>query len=165
MPQLTPPQKFHQPNTFFQNQNPQRMTQNLHIPQRPVRPISQIQPQMQSHPQMQMAQKNPFVPNNKPEPMEVDPSIRSRQINYGNRLQNSTQFNQQQKRPRMFNILSDQSDETEFDPTLDAEHEAEYFDTDIPTDDSTFQRYMQQWETQEKEEEFAEEKAEFNFLG
>ena len=156
MPQAQ--QRFHQHNVPAQNPNIQRATQQIPPPQFAQRPTAQ--------PQLHAFARNPFASSsNKPEPMEVDPSIRSRQINYGNRPQGSTQSNQPQKRPRMFNILSNQPDDDNAKSDLkpEIEDEQEYYDT--PIDDPSFERYIQQLEIQEKEESFLEENAEFNFLG
>lgn len=86
----------------------------------------------------------------RPVPMDVDPSIRSRQINYGNRP----------KRPRNY-------DPTEQNVPCENETEQleEYFK--VPYEDESefsFERFCKTVETQENDEE-SENCAELNFLG
>lgn len=101
------------------------------------------------------------VRNPKPVPMEVDSSIRSGQINYGNRPQNS--FRHPLKRPRLNNITTEEDQEYFEYPEnfYHLEDQEYYFDNGyIP------EQYPEEEETiPETIPEENESKIELNFLG
>lgn len=152
--------------------NPQR---NNNFKQQPVHRQNNFRPQQQFSnykPNQQSFQQQPRVPPRKPfqpppEPMDVDPSIRTNQVNYSNRPQHSSQMNPN-KRPRLFNIANQQYEAPSNDLETDAG--ADYYPTEeenyYSKEDYDFERYLKQVETQENEapEEDAEN-AELNFLG
>ncbi|XP_055522754.1 drebrin-like protein [Wyeomyia smithii] len=137
---MPPPPYFNQP---FQPQ--------------PFRQFNQQQkPQITPH--------NPF--KNTPEPMEVDASIRTNNVNYGNRPQRSDQRGPPLKRQRMFNICTNKYEEpepediinerTDYAPSEDEEY--------YPESSQTYESYIRTIEAQRGEEP-EEEEAELNLLG
>lgn len=112
--------------------------------------------------------ENPFIP--KSEPMEVDPSIRTRQINYANRPNNSYQQRPPLKRQRMYNITTDEVPQSTVS-TITEEYQEEPDDQTIPIEDQAIpntpdmQRFLKIINNQDQGYEFDENEAEFNFLG
>lgn len=96
--------------------------------------------------------RNPFR-QPPPEPMDVDPSIRSRQVNYGNRP-NLSQNIRPPKRQRVFNVETASKDEE------DPAQFSEYDDTET----SSYERYMRNIDRQEYDEPNETEEAELHFL-
>lgn len=149
------PMQIYRPQPIFQNNNfrPPPHFNNFRPGQAP---------QQFMNPPPKIPQRNPFRPP--PEPMEVDPSIQTRQINYGNRPQQ----NNPSKRPRLFNTATGRyenpQDEIENDIRADyyPSEDEEYY----PEESNTYQRYIKQVENQEHNdpEEDAENIAELNFL-
>ena len=151
------------PMQVFPNHNfrPQPIFQNNRQP--PHYNNFRQAPQQFTNQPPRIPQRNPFRPP--PEPMEVDPSVRTNQVNYGNRPQQPNPL----KRPRLFNTVTgryeDLPDETEnneqayYCPSEDEEY--------YPEESSTYQRYMRQIENQERDlpDEDVENAAELNFLG
>lgn len=152
------PQQFRQPPPIPYRQ-PQQIPfrQPQAIGQPPAIPFRQTQtfgqpPAIPFRPQ----QRNPFR-QDKPEPMEVDASIRSRQVNYGNRP-NSNQHLPPQKRQRVFFTQG------ETDEDVEANQEIEPQDNFDDDEGMNFERYLREYSTQEQEMEDYEA-AELNFLG
>lgn len=160
MPPKLPPKP--QINRYFdpyRNNFPQQFRQPPPIPYRQPQQIPFRQPQAIGQPPaipFRPQQRNPFR-QDKPEPMEVDASIRSRQVNYGNRP-NSNQHLPPQKRQRVFF--------TQREPDEDVETTKEIEPQDSFDDDEgmNFERYLGEYSTQEQEMEDYET-AELNFLG
>lgn len=157
-PHFIPPRQTFNPRPF--PQQPQAFNPRPFIQQQPqaFNPrYFQQQPQQQFY-KPQIPPRNNFQ---KPEPMEVDPSIHTKQINYGNRPQNQ---NPPLKRPRLFNLASNNQtlDVKEYPVTYN-----EYNQQDsIPEHwDPSIEKYIQTVEVQEPETEIEEQEAEFNFLG
>lgn len=113
----------------------------------------------QSMQQPRIPPKNPFLPP--PEPMEVDPSLRTNRINYGNRPQQNPL-----KRPRLFNTETGQYEEPPNDASIDLR--ADYYPSEdeeyYPEETSTYERYIRQVEAQDRENHEEAENAELNFL-
>lgn len=111
--------------------------------------------------------RNPFQkPLDKPVPMDVDHSIRSRQVNYGNRPTDPPL-----KRQRQFNIMTQQTapEQDEQYETIPTTQYEDYIQMPYAQDDvdPSFDRYVRTIESQEQNlqnlpEE--EEPAELNFL-
>lgn len=147
IPMRPPPQvPFRQFNQFNQHNQHHQNNQQFHQPRQFRQEFNRnnLPMALQSQPLPQM--RNPFVPQ-RPEPMEVDQSIRSRQINYANRPHQN--YQPPQKRPRMFNI-EDMPQEQENNIINQAEQNLE----------QPPERYIRNIENQEIQEDFAE----FNFL-
>lgn len=177
-PKLPPkPQMQNKPNY----PQPPKFFRPVYYPQQPVVFRQQQQPvisQQQRQPPPVPSRQPPNNPfrqpagpsqptnqqRNQPEPMEVDPSIRTRQVNYSNRPDSNTQ---QQKRPRMF-----------FVSNADGSIPVEYMEPIYEYDDSnngnnnndeieSFDRYLVAYEHQEGDGNASQEttdNAEFNFL-
>lgn len=103
--------------------------------------------------------RNPFQKQDKPEPMEVDQSLRTRQINYANRPPVN-------KRPRNFNITTDSQNNPEYiDHDPESQTYFEYMNNELDNnteETETFERYMRNIEKQDPEQET--DNVELNFL-
>lgn len=147
--QCFPQQHFPQQPSFqqpFFNRPFQQQPFHQPPPQSPFRPFSQPPPQ----PSRASPFHNPRPgPSNAPEPMEVDSSIRSRQVNYSNRPQGSRIQAPPEKRQMLF-AANTQDTETHDETTSDEEYH-NYLDL-----------YREQ-SIDDEEEGF--EEAELNFLG
>lgn len=156
-------QRSFQQQPFFQHPRPFPNQQFFQNP----KPIHQqpFQRPPNPPPNPQIPPRNPFR-QPPPEPMDVDHSIRSRQVNYGNRPQNSFQNRFPAKRQRMFNAETKQYVDPQQDLNVNGfqdyypSEDEEYY----PEESSTYQRYIRQYNAQEREEPNEIENAELNFL-
>lgn len=100
----------------------------------------------------------PRRPVDRPEPMDVDRSLHSRQVNYGNRPQNSHQNRPPLKRARMFHI-SPRQKATERDVMQYTQAHEDMIDRN-----PTFERYMKDHDIHENSQQTNDDNVEFNFL-
>lgn len=128
----------------FQQNPPQQVVHSRPQPPPPQRPLPFQQYPIQKQPSQQIRQQF-----EKPVPMDIDPSIRSRQVNYANRPNN-----------RNFNIET--NNEIETDEYID---ELSHFTEESYPSGPSFDRYMYDYQMQEKQENEEEEEFELNFLG
>lgn len=159
IPHQRPQQKNYNPQ--FHNQNFQNSQFRNHNLQNPQWNGSQFpKPQLPNSNFPRNPQNNPFMrkPTDKPEPMEIDESIRSRQINYTNRPPIPN------KNPRQFNIQTINSEE---DPETEQYFEqVPYLSEENCPEGASFERYSTGIGYQEGDEEsFLGDEAELNFLG
>ena len=156
------PRPPHNPRQYYQ---PQQYQPTQHFSPQQYQPPQHYSPQQYQPPQYYPSQQfriptaeiNSAAPQNTPfngpttnnsqnsrersVPMEIDPSVRSRQVNYGNRPPTAPP----QKRPRQFNIET----QPQFyapGPRMEQEHEYEkyeqYFQQPYETpNESSFERY------------------------
>lgn len=136
-PQPTPQQWYQRP---LQQPFQQLSQTNNTFPQRLIAPPKLVLNQQMQRP---IYTRNPFQP--RPEPMEVDNSIKTKQVNYQNRPNEGPN-----KRPRVFNIETNEPEETQ------EEHEEA-----TPTEEE----YLEEYELLNQEEVSEDDHAEFNFLG
>lgn len=152
---MPPPLHKNSPQLITHQNFRQQYYEKPFVPPRNPAVVSRFDPRFQRNlPQP----RNPFQQQNRPEPMDIDASINTRQVNYSNRPINSNQH--PAKRQRLFNISRD-------DPVehgVEEEYAEECGDvSNEMSDDSSFQRYVK--ELHSDGESTFEDNAEFNFLG
>lgn len=155
-------------NNKFRTQHPITPRYNTTYVQNPV-PIRQNL--INNHPRNLSAnppRPQPAIPNhfNTPnfdeknvEPMDVDQSIRSRQINYMNRPAPSGNTVQPVKKQRVFNIETS-------DPKPGCSYHQEKDDKiQYPSEEEIFEEYLHEYNKYQDEEDSDDDLAEFHFLG
>lgn len=134
-----------QPPNYNQNFGHSSRARFEPVPKNPFIQQQQNQQQQQRPPTIQQRQQR--LP--RPEPMEVDPSIRSRQVNYTNR-------------PKQYHVTT--SDQIDIDQYLE---QVPYLAEECCEEGTSFERYSYNLENQEPDFDLEqlEENAELNFLG
>ena len=150
------------------NLYPPRQMPFMPQPQRNYQYFPQAPPRQPFRPELpQIPQRNPFKA---PEPMEVDPSIRTANINYSNRPQNSYQQKPPLKRPRLFHAATESYQDPDTEDQAHGNTDYVSFDDEeyYPEHMQTLERYLHTVENQQaqiNESPESDEGAELNFLG
>lgn len=173
IPPRIPPRPTNQNIRFFQPFQHYQYQMNRPPQFRPPQFIPRINapppPNFQQRQNPQMQRLPPPVPQRRErvEPMDVDPSLNTRQVNYANRPQNSSQ--PAQKRPRMYFAETASNDNFEYVNNDDQYSEHGIYDDqnhDHNQELQSFERYLKLYETQsaDADNNDDDEEAEFNFL-